>query len=370
MDSLDYLGGSPALQLLKQLDTPLSIASIAQKTASQIDGILSSGAMIVAMTTAHQDWMKDLSSIATTWRDELQTRAFQPTPFEKAIEALKTNLATEAASTAVWQETTFATLAFGDSPAQRVLEAMKQDWDPIAKALKSAQEKWAMETDSFAKIADSWRKDLARESASLATTWNSVQAARALDATQFLRTFDLPRMPKICLGPAWATPVFLETLEPPRVPQIAPTNILARRPFKNYRMAESYDLLSDFERDLRDFIHDAMFKVFGMGWEKSRLPSGMYGKWVEKRQKAWAAGESSEQLIDYADFTDYVTIISRNDNWNEVFRSRFGRLQFVQESLYRLQPVRVCTMHSRILSREMWLILQTETMLLSERMWN
>nr|WP_274519529.1 Swt1 family HEPN domain-containing protein [Nitrospira moscoviensis] len=135
-------------------------------------------------------------------------------------------------------------------------------------------------------------------------------------------------------------------------------------------MAESYDLLSDFERDLRDFIHDVMFEVFGTGWEKSRLPSGMYGKWAEKRQKARASGESSERLIDYADFTDYVSIISQNNNWNEVFRSQFGRLQFVQESLYRLQPVRVCTMHSRILTREMWLILQTETMLLSERMWN
>jgi len=174
----------------------------------------------------------------------------------------------------------------------------------------------------------------------------------------------------IRLDPAWATHVFLETLEPPRVPQIAPNNILARRPFKNDRMAESYDLLSDFERDLRDFIHEAMFEVFGTGWEKGRLPSGMYGKWVEKCLKAKAAGESSERLIDYADFTDYVSIIGQNNNWNEIFRSRFGRLQFVQESLYRLQPVRVCTMHSRILSREMWLILQTETMLLSERMWN
>ena len=39
-------------------------------------------------------------------------------------------------------------------------------------------------------------------------------------------------------------------------------------------------------------------------------------------------------MIDYANFPEYVSIISQNNNWNEVFRSRFGRLHFVQESLY------------------------------------
>jgi len=96
----------------------------------------------------------------------------------------------------------------------------------------------------------------------------------------------------------------------------------------------------------------------------------MYKEWVEKRQKARAGWESSERLIDYADFTDYVDIISRKDNWNEVFRPRFGRLQFIQESLYRLHPVRLCTMHSRILPHKMWQVLQTETTLLSDKMWN
>lgn len=367
MDNLDYLKSYPTLQLLKQLDTPLAIA---QKTASQFDGIYNSGAVVAATKVAHQDWMKDLPSVATGWRNELQTWALQPTPIEKAIESLKRNLLAETASMVAGWEASLAASAFEDSPAQRALEAMKRDWDPIAKAMKSVQETWAVEADSFSKFAESWRQDLVKECASLTTIWNSAQAAWALDTTRFSRTFEFPRMPMIRLDPARATPVFLETLEPPRVPQIALNNILSRRPFRNHRMAESYDLLSDFERDLRTFIHDAMCEALGTGWEKSRVPNDTYRKWVEKRQKAMDTGESSEQLIDYADFTDYVIIISRNDNWNEVFRSRFGRLQFVQESLYRLQPVRVCTMHSRILSREMCLILQTETMLLSERMWN
>lgn len=367
MVNLDFLKSSPTLRLLEQLDAPLRIA---QKTTSQIDEILNDGATAASMNTALENRIKDFSSVATAWKIELHTWALQPTPIEQAIEGLKKNLAVEAASTVAGWETSLAASAFEDSPAQRVLEAMKRDWDPIAKAMKPAQEKWAVEADRFVKIAESLQHNLARESATLAAAWKPVEAAWALDTAQFVSALELPRMPEIHLGPAWATPIFLEKLESPRVPKIARNNVLSRRPFRNYRMAECYDLLSDFERDLRTFIHDAMCEALGTGWEQSRVPNDMYRQWREKRQKAMDAGESSEQLIDYADFTDYVTIISRNDNWNEVFRPYFGRRQLVQESLYRLQPVRVCTMHSRILSWQMWLILQTETMLLSERMWN
>jgi len=376
MDSLDYLGSSPSLQLLKQLDTPLRIASIAQKTASQIDGILSSGAMVVAMTTAHQDWMKDLSSIATTWRSELQTRALQPTPFEKAIEALKTNLATEAASTAAWRETTRATLAFGNNPTQRIIEAMKKDWDPIAQSMNLAQKKWAMDSYNFTKIVESWRLDLARDSASLTTAWKSVHDACAFDASHIANALQPLNALDLQMTPAYAASISLEKIAPPSArfysaPQIQqPNNILSRTPFSNYRMAESYDLLSEFERDLRHFIHQRMHEAFGPEWEKHRVPGEIYKGWREKQKKAVVAGEPQGLLIDYADFTDYVTIITQRNNWTDVFKAHFGRAEFVRESLYRLHPIRLCVMHSRPLPRNMWLVLQTETTLLSDRIWN
>lgn len=135
-------------------------------------------------------------------------------------------------------------------------------------------------------------------------------------------------------------------------------------------MAESYDLLTHFERELRHFIHQKMFEAFGPKWEKSRLPGTMYKRWREKRETAMHAGESQGLLIDYADFTDYVTIITKRDNWTDLFEMYFERAEFVRESLYRLHPIRVCTMHSRSLSQKMWQVLQTETMLLSDKMWN
>ena len=96
----------------------------------------------------------------------------------------------------------------------------------------------------------------------------------------------------------------------------------------------------------------------------------MYKGWREKREKANLAGESTELLIDYADFTDYMIIITQRNNWTDLFKVYFGRAEFVRESLGRLHPIRVCIMHSRTLSGKMWLVLQTETTLLSDRMWN
>lgn len=347
MDNLNFLENCPALETMKQLSGSLAVT---REIAAQVAAIQDSVAWVTAIIVPDYAWMRDMPDVTTSWR--------------------RNGLAAETASMVAGWKTSLVASAFENSPTQRVLEAVKRDWDPIAKAMKSAQEKWAVETHCFVKLAESLQHNLAREGTTLAATWKAIEAAWALDTAQFVSALDLPKMPEMHLHPAWATPVFPETLEPSGTPQIAPNIILSRRPFKNYRMAESYDLLSDFERDLRTFIHDAMCEVLGTGWEQSRVPHDMYKKWMEKRQKAMNAGESSARLIDYADFTDYVTIIGRNDNWNEVFRTRFGRLQFVQESLTRLQPVRVCTMHSRILSQEMRLILQTETMLLSKRMWN
>lgn len=306
----------------------------------------------------------------------MQTRPLQPTPFEKTIETLKTNLATKATSTAAWQGTTLAVLAFGDSPTQRIIEAMKKNWDPIEQSLSLAQKQWAMDSYNFTKTVESWRQDLARESASLATAWTSVQAAWTLDAAHIANALLPLKTKNLQITPAWAASISLEKIEPSRpvlysTPDIQlPTDSLSRKSFSNYRMAKSYDLLSEFERDLRIFIHQKMSEAFGSDWEKNRVPREMYKGWWEKRQKAILAGESPGPLIDYADFNDYVTIITQKDNWKELFRLYFSRPQLVQESLYRLQPIRVCTMHSRILSKEMWLVLQTETMLLSGKMWN
>ena len=109
----------------------------------------------------------------------------------------------------------------------------------------------------------------------------------------------------------------------------------------------AFERLLRFEIYLRRFIHDAMTKAFGEDWPRHRLPPDIYNDWMDKRSKAQSKGGDAGLLIDQADFTHYLVIIQRNDNWSTVFKPLFHRKEDVVESLQRLAPLRVDTMHAR-----------------------
>jgi len=350
MDTLEHLRNSPVLQLLKQLDTTLAFA---RKTATQFDFIINAGALGTTMRAAQQRQSLQDELVANVrmtiqpqWLSEIAS-------FPTALKAVRQDLARETAS-------------------------MVTNW-------KSVQQNWVLDATPVARAIEATRRDFAKditsmaaawETASMATVWRTAQDAWALDTATIAKALRAAETHNLRIAPAWAASISLERVERARAvfyleTQIQqPDNSLSRKPFGDYGMAESYDLISDFERDLRHFIHQRMSAVFGSKWEKSRIPGEMYKRWLEKRERAILAGELPELLIDYADFTDYVIVITRKDNWEQVFRGFFGRPQFVQESLYRLHPIRVCTMHARLLSQEMRLVLQSEIILLSRRMWN
>ena len=127
------------------------------------------------------------------------------------------------------------------------------------------------------------------------------------------------------------------------------------------RTNKAHDLLQRFETQIRKFIDERMTTAFGTNWTKRRIPSPIRDQWLEKRQKAEDNGEKEWPLIAYADFTDYVQIITRNDNWQEVFKEIFGRKNLVQESFQRLYPIRICTMHARLITQDDELYLYVET---------
>ena len=118
-------------------------------------------------------------------------------------------------------------------------------------------------------------------------------------------------------------------------------------------MSEVYDLLFRLERALRDYVDRSMTQQFGPDWEKHRCHGNgkIYQLWVQKRDKAIQAGAKPERLIQYADFTEYADLITKSDNWKEVFQDTFGRAEGVRESFYRLGPVRLCTMHARPITK-------------------
>lgn len=133
------------------------------------------------------------------------------------------------------------------------------------------------------------------------------------------------------------------------------------------RTNAAHDRLQRFETQVRRFIDEQMTRVCGENWPKQRIPGPMRQSWIEKRDKARANGEADHPLIAYADFSDYVPIITQKNNWNEVFSPFFGRQTSVQESFQRLYPIRICTMHARMITQddELYLLVETKRVLIA-----
>lgn len=127
------------------------------------------------------------------------------------------------------------------------------------------------------------------------------------------------------------------------------------------RNKAAFDRIQRFEMAMRRFITVAMTVAFGDDWMVRQLPSSMLDSWKQKQQSAVKAGAEARPLIDYADFTDYLPIIERRDNWSRVFKAIFGRQEDIKESLQRLYPVRLATMHSRGVTLDDTLLLIVES---------
>ena len=127
------------------------------------------------------------------------------------------------------------------------------------------------------------------------------------------------------------------------------------------RTNKAHDKLQRFETQIRKFIDVKMRAAFGRDWIKNQVPGEIRQQWLHKQQKDKDNGEPERPLIDYADFTDYVPIITRKDNWEIVFQPIFGRKTSVQESFQRLYPIRICTMHARLITQDDELYLYVET---------
>jgi hypothetical protein len=126
------------------------------------------------------------------------------------------------------------------------------------------------------------------------------------------------------------------------------------------RTNAAHDRLQRLERLLRKFIDEEMTRAFGADWPRRRLPNGLYDQWQEKKRKAEQAGAEDRPLIEYADFTDYMLVIGKADNWREVFGPFFVRLESVRESFQRLYPIRLDTMHARLITQDDELLLHVE----------
>jgi hypothetical protein len=127
------------------------------------------------------------------------------------------------------------------------------------------------------------------------------------------------------------------------------------------RNRNAYARLFYLERQLRQFIETEMRRAFGEEWIKHRIPGDVRANWQRKKQQDLDHGGNDLPIIAYADFTDYVKIIVQANNWKDVFKPFFGRAEDIQESLQRLYPIRLCTMHARLITQDDLLFLYSES---------
>ena len=127
------------------------------------------------------------------------------------------------------------------------------------------------------------------------------------------------------------------------------------------RTNEAHDWLQRLESHLRRFIDSEMTKAFGADWARHQLPNNKYDEWKEKKAAADRSRDPSHPLIAYADFTDYVLIICKRDNWRQVFSPVFESRESVRESFQRLHLIRLDTMHARPITQDDELLLYVET---------
>jgi Swt1-like HEPN len=126
------------------------------------------------------------------------------------------------------------------------------------------------------------------------------------------------------------------------------------------RTNRAHDRLQRFERRLRAFIDRLMTAEFGAAWTKHQTPPGMLDNWKNAKEAAMVRGGADEPLIAYADFTDYIKIIERSDNWKRVFSAVFNRRESIQESFFRLFPIRISVAHARIITLDDEMYLRVE----------
>lgn len=122
----------------------------------------------------------------------------------------------------------------------------------------------------------------------------------------------------------------------------------------------AYAWLLHFEHAVRRFIDDRMTQVVGPGWIRQRVHADIIARWQARQQDAEAVRMARPSLLDHADFMDYPQIITRGDNWRDVFKPVFARKENVSESFHRLKPVRNATMHAGLITQQDLLLMSVE----------
>ena len=261
----------------------------------------------------------------------------------------------------------------GTTELERVIESIKSPWLNVGNELGSVQrllglqsigELIAHEAGFEPAVANTLRTSLGDWRDAIAwpdEIWTDL-SARAEFYADLGFDMDLTDMPAPAFREAAATtiqsepPSLVDTYEPPQsaAQPAHEAEVLSRT-------REAHEWLQGLESQVRRFIDSKMNRAFGPDWPQHQLPDHKYDEWTSKQEGAGRFAGRSCPLIAYADFNDCALVVCERDNWEQVFRSFFGRPESVRESFQRLQPVRLDTIHGRPITQNDELLLRVET---------
>lgn len=137
------------------------------------------------------------------------------------------------------------------------------------------------------------------------------------------------------------------------LPLVYNMSLLTEKEIKEKEKKMPYETLQRLENFLREFISNELSKITSDWWIQ-RVPADVRQHAEERKardEKLWPwHHEKNLQLIYYVDFPDYIKIITRKDNWKDVFAPIIRDKDAVSTKLRELEPVRNNIAHSREIS--------------------
>lgn len=121
-----------------------------------------------------------------------------------------------------------------------------------------------------------------------------------------------------------------------------------------YISSEPYTILKELEESLREFIVRKL-SMTSENWWKETIPQDIQ-KNVEERKnrnaQLWPWTDEAEiEPIHFINFPDYVKIITKRDNWKNIFSKYFVDKKIISSKLRELEPIRNNVAHFRVLRK-------------------
>ncbi|EMR73015.1 putative ATP-dependent Lon-type protease, partial [Thaumarchaeota archaeon SCGC AB-539-E09] len=134
------------------------------------------------------------------------------------------------------------------------------------------------------------------------------------------------------------------------VTQIFPST---RKYYDQDQQEKPYEILKNLESELREFIQNKLQSV-SKNWWNERVPQDVRKNAEDRKESKttiwpWTVQENLHQ-IHYINFPEYSKIITKRDNWKEVFSEHFMDREIIASKLRELEPVRNKIAHMRDLS--------------------